>query len=261
MIRKTLRQLPLHGIDVILLFSSIKRFPIVVSQYFKLKRQRTLSNVKNWPIKSYYPIYLDHKEEAGSLDGHYFHQDLLVATKIFKENPKNHADIGSRIDGFIAHLAVFRTVDVFDIRSISKKIRNVNFIQLDFINNIDHDYKYDSVSSLHVIEHFGLGRYGDPIDYEGYIKGFNNIAKFVKPGGKLYLSTPIGNQRIEFHAHRVFNISTILELAKNEFELITFSYVDDKGDLHENKDINHSLMSSNFNCHYGCGIFEFQKNL
>lgn len=29
---------------------------------------------------------------------------------------------------------------------------------------------YDSISSLNVIEHFGLGKYNDPIDYWGYIK-------------------------------------------------------------------------------------------
>jgi len=46
--------------------------------------------------------------KAETASGHYFHQDLLVAGKIFKNNPIKHVDIGSRMDGFIAHVASFR---------------------------------------------------------------------------------------------------------------------------------------------------------
>ena len=41
----------------------------------------------------------------------------------------------------------------------------------------------DSISSLHAIEHFGLGRYGDPIDYYGHIKAISNITKMLKKMG------------------------------------------------------------------------------
>ena len=35
----------------------------------------------------------------------------------------------------------------------------------------------DSISCLHALEHFGLGRYNDPLDPNGHLKGFNNISK------------------------------------------------------------------------------------
>ena len=37
----------------------------------------------------------------------YFHQDFVVARKIFERNPRLHIDVGSRVDGFVAHVATF----------------------------------------------------------------------------------------------------------------------------------------------------------
>src|ERR1700689_4816288 len=65
-----------------------------------------------------YPILTDYDAEAGSARGHYFHQDLLVASFIHDRNPARHIDIGSRIDGFVAHVASFRNIEVMDIRAL-----------------------------------------------------------------------------------------------------------------------------------------------
>jgi 2-polyprenyl-3-methyl-5-hydroxy-6-metoxy-1,4-benzoquinol methylase len=119
--------------------------------------------------------------------------------------------------------------------------------------------KYDSISTLHVIEHFGLGRYGDPIDYYGHIKAIDNITKMLKTGGKLYFSTPIGPQRIEFNAHRVFSIEYLLNMFKESYTVDSFSFVDDIGDLFENVELEEKTIASNFDCQYGCGIFELTK--
>ena len=40
----------------------------------------------------------------------------------------------------------------------------------------------DSISCLHAIEHFGLGRYGDPVDVLGHVKALDNIRKALTPG-------------------------------------------------------------------------------
>jgi hypothetical protein len=80
--------------------------------------------------------------------------------------------------------------------------------------------QYDSVSCLHVLEHLGLGRYGDQVDPEGYKIGIANLAKLVSTGGQLYLSTPIGRERVEFDANWVFSPSRLLDLTtKAGFEL------------------------------------------
>jgi len=71
----------------------------------------------------------------------------------------------------------------------------------------------DSLSCLHVLEHFGLGRYGDAIDPNGYKTGFANLASLLRPGARFYLSTPTGRERVEFNANWVFDPATILGLA------------------------------------------------
>jgi len=206
------------------------------------------------------PYPHEKKQQSGTAKGHYFHQDLLVARRIHERNPDRHVDVGSRIDGFVAHVASYRTIEVLDIRPLDSKIPNITFKQADLMSlPIDMSGYCDSLSCLHAIKHFGLGRYGDPIDFEGHIKGLNTLHAIVKPGGTLYLSCPIGPQRIEFNAHRVFDVSYLKSLFEGKFKLLNFSYVDDQGDLHENIDISQKRINQNFGCRYGCGIFELRK--
>jgi hypothetical protein len=42
--------------------------------------------------------------------------------------------------------------------------------------------KYDSISCLHALEHFGLGRYGDRLDPNGHETGFLKLLDMLKPG-------------------------------------------------------------------------------
>lgn len=224
----------------------------------KLKKQK--STDKTFEFGTMYPIAIDKNSEGGLMKGHYFHQDLYVARQIYQTNPKKHLDIGSRVDGFVAHVASFRPIELIDIRNITSKVKNISFRQADLMELPSDLMNYcDSVSSLHAIEHFGLGRYGDPIDYFGYLKAINNISKILVSGGTFYFSVPIGRQRIEFNAHRVFSIEYLLQLLSGKFILNTFSYIDDKGDFFENEELTEHAIKSNFSCNFGCGIFILKK--
>jgi hypothetical protein len=166
-----------------------------------------------------YAIFSDYDDQAGSASGHYFHQDLLVASFINKNNPVRHIDIGSRIDGFIAHVASFRKIDVMDVRDLDGTGHdNISFIKADLMNkNSAQDNITDSISCLHAIEHFGIGRYGDPVDPKGHVKGFNNIIRMLKQGGTLFISFPIGQgNEVHFNAHRVFHPKDIFSWAEKK---------------------------------------------
>jgi len=207
-----------------------------------------------------YPILDERFKTSGTMSGHYFHQDLYVARQIFFNKPKRHIDIGSRTDGFVAHVAVFREIEIIDIRSQTSKVKNIKFKQANFMKlPIDLVEACDSASSLHAIEHFGLGRYGDPIDYNGHLKAIENITKMLKKNGTFYFSAPIGKQRIEFNAHRVFSIQYLINIFKKNFDLKEFSYVDDKGDFFENILLDKQKIDQNCGCNLGCGIFILKK--
>lgn len=162
------------------------------------------------------PCLHDRYEEAGTTKSEYFWQDLLVARWIHQSNPERHIDIGSRVDGFVAHVACFREIEVIDVRPVRTHVPGVVFRQANVTEAAPAgslDETCDSLSCLHALEHFGLGRYGDPLDSKGYERGIATMARLLKPGGTLYLSTPIGRERVEFNANWVFDPRSILQCA------------------------------------------------
>ncbi|TAE72808.1 MAG: DUF268 domain-containing protein [Verrucomicrobia bacterium] len=207
------------------------------------------------------PILDERNASSGSL-GAYFHQDLEVAKWIHQAAPRRHVDVGSRIDGLIGHLAVFREVEVLDIRPQPEQVPNVSFRQLDLMAPLLEEWKEatDSLSCLHTIEHFGLGRYGDPIDASGHLKGLGQLKRMVAPGGRLYLSTPIGPQRVEFNANRVFAVATLLGWFEDGWTIERFAYIDDAGCLHRDVDWRSPAAVSHFGCRNGLGIVVVRKS-
>ena len=139
-------------------------------------------------------------------------------------------------------------------------VKNIIFRKEDFMNsNLNLKEQTDSVSCLHAIEHFGLGRYGDSIDCNGHIKGINNLVEILIKGGILYISFPIGtHDEVHFNAQRIFNPRSILKIdsISKKMELIRFDWVDDNGDLH----IKSNVENVGDNVKYGCGIYTFKKN-
>lgn len=248
------------GFDPLMLFRSLKGLPLYIRDRRKFLNQGIKSKFI-FPLGAYKPCLVDRFDQSGIASGHYFHQDLLVAQRIFDRKPEIHVDVASRVDGFVAHCASFREIKVIDIRLASSAIKNIDFLQADMMGPIPSELEEycDSLSCLHALEHFGLGRYGDPVNYDGYLLGLMNLHKILKKDGILYLSVPIGAQRIEFNAHRVFSMPFILKLIEQNFNLVSFSYVDDLGDLHENVKLEIKKVESNFNLNYGCGIFEMKK--
>ena len=206
-------------------------------------------------IKNIYPFLDDYHDDAGSIKNHLFHADLIVSQYIYENKPEKHLDVGSRIDGLVAHVASYRKIDVLDIRDISiKPHKNINYINSD-IKKITNELSYYSVSSIGVIAHIGLGRYGDEIDPNGYKKAIQKICTITKKNGLIYIMVPVGNPGVEFNSHRVFDPKEMLTLF-NDFncKLIKFHLVDDNGNLNLDFDFR---LATNYN--FGGGIYVFKK--
>lgn len=258
MIKKALKRILFYfsvfGIDLFKTIITAVFFPKYLFQLLLFVKKN-----KDFKI-GIYPIIVDKFLPAGTTKSQYFHQDLYVATKIYQNNPKHHFDIGSRIDGFVAHVASFRKLTIIDIRTLEINKKNIDFLQMDLMNPklSEFENKMESLSCLHTIEHLGLGRYGDKLDINGHLKGLNNIFKLLKTNAFFYFSVPLGLNKVYFNAHRTFSIDYLLKYLKGKFILEEFSYVNDQGIFFEkvnlNKDI-HKLNSLKF----GLGIFILRK--
>jgi hypothetical protein len=197
------------------------------------------------------------EETSGSL-GAYFFQDQLAAGWIYEEKPVRHVDVGSRLDGFIGNLSIFREVEVIDIRPQPLRMPNVRFHQLDLMKPLPDEWieSTDSLSCLHTIEHFGLGRYGDSIDDNGHLKGLAQLKRMVAPGGMIYLSTPVGPERVEFNAHRVFAARTLIDWFADGWKIEKFAVIDDANQVIEG---DNAKLLTDFNGNLGVGILAARK--
>lgn len=224
-----------------------------------MDRYRQLNDRLTFDIKEQYlwPVLKDKYAPAGRV-GNYFWQDLWAARLIIEQGTKEHFDIGSRIDGFIAHLlAAGIDVRMIDIREFPEKIENLHTIVDDATNLLQiEDESVGSMSALCSLEHFGLGRYGDPIDPEACFKCFKNIQRKMKQGGHLYISLPIGKERVEFNAHRVFYAGTVVECF-DELQLQEFSCTS-QGKIEYRVDI-HKYDQDQHNGEWRYGLFHFYK--
>ena len=224
-----------------------------IDTYQKLNQRENFAINK----KFMWPVTKDKYAFAGVMDN-YFWQDLWAAKLIIRSGIKDHFDIGSRIDGFIAHLlSADIDVTMIDVRQFPGEVEHLHTI-IDDATSLSQisDNSIKSISALCSIEHFGLGRYGDPVDPEACFKCFDNIQKKLQVGGQLFLSLPVGKERVEFNAHRVFYAQTVIDCFSS-LHLQEFSCAA-SGKIERNVDI-HKYDQDVHNGEYRYGLFYFIK--
>jgi len=198
-----------------------------------------------------YPI-VNEKTTQTSFDSHYFYQDIWAARKIYKSRVENHVDIGSNIE-FVGFLTTFTKVTFVDIRPLKAKLDNFKSLKGTILDLPFESNSVNSLSCLHVAEHIGLGRYGDPLDPLGTKKACKELSRVLARGGNLYFSLPVGKPRLCYNAHRTHSPKKILEYFE-DLELVEFSGVDDNGRFLEKADIGIFEKEN-----YACGLFVFKK--
>lgn len=185
-------------------------------------------------------------------DGHYFYQAAWLARNLAKQQPPQHVDIGSDIR-MNNVLSAFVPLEFIDYRPLEVNLSGLLCSKGDLSALDRENGSILSLSCLHVIEHVGLGRYGDSVDPEGSFKALCELSRVLAPGGRLYVSMPVGRERVCFNAHRVFNPATIVK-ALPELGLVSFALVDDDSRYHETSNIEQGAAQD-----YGCGMFVFSK--
>jgi SAM-dependent methyltransferase len=215
-----------HYVDAVLprqqVAVALRSYPAYLrerSEYERLLRRRLPRALDN-------PQLLD-RTETTPFDPHYTNQDAWASRAVFERRPERHVDVGSRIS-FVVGLTPFVPVTFVDLRPLEVDIPGLQVRAGTVVDLPFEDASLESVSCLHVAEHIGLGRYGDPLDPEGTMKAASELERVVRPGGRLYFSVPVGEPRTEFNAHRVHDPEEIPRLFPR-LRVESFSGVDDDG--------------------------------
>lgn len=169
------------------------------------------------------PCILD-KTDTTPVDPVYFYQDAWCAKKVFEQKPHHHYDIGSKaeMNGIISQ---FTPTTMVDIRPIDLLMPGFHFQTGSILNLPFADGEISSLSSICVVEHIGLGRYGDPLDPYGTEKAIAELKRVLADSGNLYISVPVDSKsNIYFNAHRTFTRNHILELLK-PLKLVEEKYI------------------------------------
>lgn len=171
-----------------------------------------------------YPCLHD-KTSQTEIEPIYFYQDSWAFERIFLSRTTNHVDIGSH-HKFVALLSKIVKLTMVDIRPLSLQLDTINFLEGSILNLPFSDNSINSLSSLCVIEHIGLGRYGDPLDPSGSEKAFKEITRVLNIGGDFYMSVPIEEvNKVYFNAHRAFNEEYLLKQLLGNYEVVDKKYI------------------------------------
>jgi len=235
------------------LVNHLRGMPIFARNLASYTRQNRHASLRFQAREVWYRSF-DRWMPAGTIEKHYFLQDLWAANVLHQAGTKVHVDVGSRVDGFVGHILTFCDVTYIDIRPLDFEFPRFHFRQGSIVDLPLDDNSTPSLSSLHVIEHIGLGRYGDPIDPDGHLRAARELTRVLAPGGRLLIGIPTGRERLMFDAHRILDPATVVSMFEG-LRLTRFSFIDDRdGRIIEDASFDVARSAA-----YGCGLYEFTK--
>lgn len=199
-----------------------------------------------------WPCMTDRVSET-PFDRHYTYHPAWAARVLARTRPAKHVDIASTLS-FSAILSAFIPVAFYDFRPAPLRLSNLDSGRADLSRLDFADGAIPSLSTMHVIEHIGLGRYGDPLDANGDLKAIEELVRVLAPDGNLLIAVPVGRQRIQFNAHRIYDHKAFRDYFA-ELDLVEFALIPDEADglIYDPPDhlVNRQV--------YGCGCYWFRK--
>jgi SAM-dependent methyltransferase len=190
-------------------------------------------------------------------DRHYiYHTAWAVRVLAESQDLMMHVDIGSSLY-FVGAASALLPVSFFDFRPAELSLDGLSSAQADLSRLSWADNSVDSLSCMHVIEHVGLGRYGDPFNPDGDLGAVSELKRVVAPDGQLLIVLPLAARaRIDFNAHRVYAYQQVLEMFDG-FKLVEFALIPD--DARIGGLLRHACPELVATQRYACGCFHFRK--
>lgn len=215
------------------------------------RRYRRLPEAEKLRWRDAYPQLHD-RLPSSPYDQHYFFQDAWAANRVAELRPARHVDVGSRVD-YVGFLTAICEVEFVDIRPLDVDLERLTCVEGSLLDLPYPDRSIRSLSCLHVAEHVGLGRYGDPLDPAGTRKAAAELQRVLAPGGQLLFSGPVGRPRVCFNAHRIHSPRVIAAMF-DELTLEEFTGVDDAGRFARRRRLDELE-----NAVYACGMFRLVR--
>ncbi|MDH5719757.1 MAG: DUF268 domain-containing protein [Spirochaetia bacterium] len=200
-------------------------------------------------------FYLTDKTSNTLFDAHYIYHPAWAARALKKINPTKHIDISSTLH-FCSIVSSFIPVEFYDYRPAQLKLSDLTSKHADLLKLPFKDNSVKSLSCMHTVEHVGLGRYGDKIDYDGDLKAIEELKRVLAQNGDLLFVVPLGKPKLVFNAHRIYSYDQIINYF-NGFSLKEFALIPDfsnGGGIIKNA--SKKLVD---NQKWGCGCFWFRK--
>ena len=191
-----------------------------------------------------------------AFDRHYVYHTAWAARVLKEQGVEAHVDISSYLY-FSTLVSAFIPVRYYEYRPCDLALSGFSAGHQDLMGLSFEDGSIPSLSCMHVVEHIGLGRYGDKIDPDGDLKAISELKRVVAPGGLLLFVTPCGaKSRICFNAHRIYTYAQVMSYFEG-FEPIKVSLITDQPD---DPDFIDQATEEDFNRQrYGCGCFALRK--
>lgn len=229
---------------------------LVFKKEFNLLLQQSNKTNKRFQFekKDWYQC-LNDKTDLTTFDAHYIYHSAWATRILKKINPTLHTDISSSLH-FCSIASAFFQIEFYDYRPAPIFLSNLKTKTADLTQLFFNDNSIQSLSCMHTVEHIGLGRYGDPIDYDGDLKAINELKRVLAFNGNLLFVVPIGKPKILFNAHRIYSYEQVLSYF-NDLNLVEFSLIPDNA--FETGMIQNATEEICNLQNYACGCFWFKK--
>jgi SAM-dependent methyltransferase len=253
-LRNAVLKVPFSIPVYLLLKKTFYFLPLFLSEYLEFERQskRQRARFSN-KITDWSPKLLD-RTSTTPFDPHYTYHPAWAARVVAQVRPEVHIDISSTLH-FCTIVSAIVPVKFYDYRPATLKLSNLTSEPGDLLALPFADGSVKSISCMHVIEHVGLGRYGDRIDPDGDIKAIGELKRVLAPGGCLLFVVPVGKPKIDFNRHRIYSYEQIVEYF-SDLELKEFSLIPDDASQGLISHADPALVSKQA---WGCGCFWFTK--
>lgn len=223
---------------------------------FQKNRQSLTDTRFKVGLSELYPC-LNDNTALTPFDAHYIYHPAWAARILSKTKPEEHVDISSSLS-FVSLVSSFIKRRFYDYRPAKLNLTNLSCDAADIVSLPFSNNSIPSLSCMHVVEHIGLGRYGDPINSKADLLAVTELKRVVEKGGDLLFVVPVGGvAKIMYNAHRIYTYDLVMEMFSG-FKLMDFSLVSD-AEQHVNEFISPASKEDAKNCTYGCGCFWFKK--